>query len=190
MQPERKDSQRDRAKHLLDMFRRGKGTRNGRNSEYNSPDTFAVKWVCDLDRLTRGQPTELLKNGTLVEENGHEYYHCNGKLARQMWSTKSYQVIGFYRHLRASKPDLLQEPKAKLFVAEWQKIFKNRTGDHVAYTCTDKACVRHVRIVSREQNEVDKHWQYFFKHPVYGTKFREFVENNAEMKDAAAVYFE
>lgn len=118
MQNRQSGTKPKRAKNLLEMFRKGKGTPNGHNNDYLSPDEFAAQWVADLDRLVRGQETVLLRNGTLEEEDGHQFYFSSGKLAEQMWSTKSYQVIGFYRYLRASKPKLLEQPKAQLIVEE------------------------------------------------------------------------
>ncbi len=53
--------------------------------------------------------------------------------------------------------------------------------------CAPLFC-RHVRIASRKQNEIDKHWQFFLEHPLFGSKFREFVEGNPDMADEAKTY--
>lgn len=181
-------SEHSRAKSLYQMFQRGRGTPNGTRSSYLSPDQFSLLWVNDMERLTKGEPTNLLKNGKLVVIDGHEYYYSNGKKAEQILSTKAYQVLCFYRYLCLNHPELVVLPKAHLILIVWDMVFEKARGAHCAHTCSNKTCVRHVRITTRTQNETDKHWHYFLAHPLFGDRFRTFVLNDPEIADIAKEY--
>lgn len=79
-----------------------------------------------------------------------------------MWSTKFYQVICFYHHLHSEHPQFFEAPSSLKILAIWKKIFNDGAGAHCAHTCPNKTCVRHLRIASRKQNEIDKHWMFFW----------------------------
>lgn len=180
--------ERRRAKNLCEMFRFGKSTRGVSKSTYLDPDEFSLAWVNDMENLINGKLTKLLKNGRLVDEEDHEFYYADSKVAEQMWSTKSYQVICFYRHLRSSYPELLKSPRAKGILEIWEELFEKGKGAHCAHTCSNKKCVRHVRLASRKQNEIDKHWMFFLEHPIYGARFREFALSDPDMANEAKTY--
>ena len=103
-----KNKEHSRAKNLCEMFRCGKGTKGGSKNTYLDPENFTLAWIYDMESLINNAPTKLLKNGKLVVEDGHEFFYANNKLSEQMWSTKSYQVICFYRHLHSEHPQFFR----------------------------------------------------------------------------------
>lgn len=78
--------------------------------------------------------------------------------------------------------------EARKILDVWEMTFEKGRGAHCAHTCSNKKCVRHVRITSQQQNEIDKHWMYFLEHPIFDDTFKEFVMKNLDMADEAKAY--
>lgn len=165
------------------MFEVGKGTLDGDkgNSNFLSPDKFAHAWVKDMNALLTSGETKLLKNGKLQQEGTHVIYTTDGEPTQQIWSTKVYQVICFFKHLKENEPSIVEEPTGAKLSEAWKRIFEDRKGKHCAHTCDRKDCVQHVRLATREQNEIDKHWHYFIYHEEFGKDFVEFAQSHPKM---------
>lgn len=80
----RNQPSKKRDKGLRLMLANGKGTNNGRANRYLDPDAFTAAWIEEMRRLESGEPTEILRNGKLVNEGVHQYYTSSGRPAKQM----------------------------------------------------------------------------------------------------------
>lgn len=147
-------------------------------------DDTAKNTLLDLADMCAGKKGSRVILGSLRPRtlNGveHEVY-CNkeGNEAAQIFSVQAYQVIAFYRHAVTNFPELIKNPTSKAFKAAWDQIFKNGSGLHCRHLCqfegSSAKCTKCVIIGTRKENEEDKHWHYFYYHPQYGTRFREWL---------------